>query len=151
MRLIENGPDAVVDLPLAESDPWPGVGVMAVLTGLVGVGALGLAVLGMFGSLGAWVVGGTPMAVLLIPLVHVVRRSRAGSATLVFDGLVLRVVYGGRAPAFDGATLKAGVALDHLTLDGSGGKLDLALRPLDREELSTLRRVLRELVQRATR
>lgn len=140
------GDGAVVDLPLAESDPWPGLGVMALLTGLSGAVALTLAAMGLFGTWGAWIVGGTPVAVLFLPLFYVVRRSRPGSVTLVLDGLVLRVVVGGRAPAFEAATLDASVGLDRLTLSGTGGKLVLDLRPLARDELIELRRLLRELV-----
>lgn len=150
MRVINTGADAVVDLPLAESDPWPGLGVVAALTPLVGVLALVLAVVGLFGWLGPWVVGGTPVAVLFLPLYYVVRRSRPGSVTLVLDGAVLRVVHAGRAPAFDAATLQAAVSLDRLSLTGSAGSLELDLQPLDGDELIELRRLLRELVRRSS-
>lgn len=150
MRLVENGTDAVIDLPLAESDPWPGVRAIAVITPLLSGLALFAVAWGLLGALGPWVLGGAPVAALFLPLIHVVRRSRTGSATLVLDGLVLRVVHAGRAPAFDAATLQAAVALDRLSLSGTGGELELSLRPLARDELIALRRVLRELVQRAS-
>lgn len=148
MRLISAGSEVIVDLPLAESEPWPGLAPVAVATPVVGAVLLLLASTGGVGWIAPWLVGATPMAVLFLPLIYVIRRSHAGTATLILEELAIRVVHRGCAPVFAASSLQAAVAWDRLSLEGPGGRVDLDLHPLDIEEVAELRRVLRELVDR---
>ncbi|MEZ4317715.1 MAG: hypothetical protein R3F61_09425 [Myxococcota bacterium] len=149
MDVIRADSGVIVTLPLAQSDPWPGpvpvaMAIPAVLVGGIAVGAAGLV-----GDLGAWLVGAAPMASLFVPLFWLVRRSRRRTATLVLDTLGLRVVHDGRAPEFRADSLNAAVAWDRLSVEGGGNRVELELAPLDGDEVTTLREVLRELTLRA--
>ncbi|MCB9673862.1 MAG: hypothetical protein H6737_02035 [Alphaproteobacteria bacterium] len=149
MQVIRADSGVIVTLPLAPSDPWPGPVPVALAIPLVLAGSIAVAAVGWAGDLGPWLVGGAPMLSLFVPLAWLVRRSRSRHATLILDALMLRVVAGERAPAFHGDALKAAVAWNHLWVEEGSERIELALEPLDGDEVTTLREILRDLTVRS--
>jgi hypothetical protein len=148
MQLVRADTGTIVTLPLVPEDPWPGALPVALAIPVVLFGALATAAAGLLGMWAPWVVGAAPILSLFLPLVWLVRRNRRATATLVFDAFGVRVVVGQRAPHFDAASMKAAVAWDRLSVEGPDERVELHLEPLDNDELSSLRQVLRELTQR---
>ncbi len=148
MQLVRADSGTIITLPLAPSDPWPGLVPVGLAIPSVLVVVLGTAAAGLWGMWSPWLVGAAPVLSLFAPLFWLVRRSRRATATLVCDAFGVRVVVGRRAPHFDAASLRASVAWDRLSVESPQERLELQLEPLDREELSNLREVLRELTHR---
>lgn len=125
-----------VRLPLVSGEPFPGVEGIALLTPTVALGGVFGAHLGLFGWLDPYVLGGSPIVALLLPLGWVVARGRERSLVLEL-GAVLDLLLGGRTVRVPAAS-PVGLAGDRIQIAG----LDVHLVRLDEAELATLRTML---------
>ncbi|MCA9566342.1 MAG: hypothetical protein KC656_00805 [Myxococcales bacterium] len=138
MRLVkaESGEAWVVRLPVVPLEPFPGVAGVAVITPMLGaVGVLGAEV-GLFGWLDPFVLGGTPIAALLVPLAWLVARGREQHLELEV-GASCTLHLGRRHVRLPEAS-PVGLGPDRLQLAG----LDVHLLPLADSDRAALRAVL---------